>query len=340
MVVYIYSIKGILNNYSLANIFDEVNGYILFIVLFLALKAAIKFEWHNLTRMTNLFIIGSTLISLFTIIMFILISADKKLIVVFDNALHNLNLGSILPFENGFRMFLKAYIYNLFSLIILYGKLNSGEAKNTFILLFLFLLNLAPLLISMTKGLYLSAIIGFVLTPFFIHKKIKTRVFAIGFVVVLIAISTILNISFLQRYKLKDFMYDPERIIQLKSSAEIVKQQHYLGTGYGFIYGLIGERKLDYSIEMTYLDILVKTGIFGFLSQMIFLLLPIKRLLKKENPKIIKIICAAYVAVLIAGASNPYITSSLGILIISFIYWIYENLSNEKVLPSRSQLRS
>lgn len=305
IVVCIYiaygSVIGLINGNSLGDIFSDVNSF-LGILYILLLIAYIKGRSENINKLLNIFVNCATIVSIITIILFVVsriyLPNNLEIIVAYNNLNTKLQYGLIsgLVLSNNYaRVYLYNGIFMQLAVAIMFIKLFNKE-KNIFGIVKLAIL-LIGIYVSNTRGFWLGTVGVVVLSFAYYLWRVKKYRLTIKNVLIsiipliLVAIiipKTIVAVSPEQNLpdsagsikdrieSIGDFENDESnkvRAIQLRFLVDKIKEKPVLGWGFGsHIYeypqymkenGLQGVNSS--SFELYYVELVFKTGIIGVL---------------------------------------------------------------------------
>lgn len=305
IVVCIYiaygSVIGLINGNSLGDIFSDVNSF-LGILYILLLIAYIKGRSENINKLLNIFVNCATIVSIITIILFVVsriyLPNNLEIIVAYNNLNTKLQYGLIsgLVLSNNYaRVYLYNGIFMQLAVAIMFIKLFNKE-KNIFGIVKLAIL-LIGIYVSNTRGFWLGTV-GVVVLSFAYYlwrvkkyrltiKNVLISIIPLILVAVIIP-KTIVAVSPEQNLpdsagsikdrieSIGDFENDESnkvRAIQLRFLVDKIKEKPVLGWGFGsHIYeypqymkenGLQGVNSS--SFELYYVELVFKTGIIGVL---------------------------------------------------------------------------
>lgn len=305
IVVCIYiaygSVIGLINGNSLGDIFSDVNSF-LGILYILLLIAYIKGRSENINKLLNIFVNCATIVSIITIILFVVsriyLPNNLEIIVAYNNLNTKLQYGLIsgLVLSNNYaRVYLYNGIFMQLAVAIMFIKLFNKE-KNIFGIVKLAIL-LIGIYVSNTRGFWLGTV-GVVVLSFAYYlwrvkkyrltiKNVLISIIPLILVAVIIP-KTIIAVSPEQNLpdsagsikdrieSIGDFENDESnkvRAIQLRFLVDKIKEKPVLGWGFGsHIYeypqymkenGLQGVNSS--SFELYYVELVFKTGIIGVL---------------------------------------------------------------------------
>lgn len=305
IVVCIYiaygSVIGLINGNSLGDIFSDVNSF-LGILYILLLIAYIKGRSENINKLLNIFVNCATIVSIITIILFVVsriyLPNNLEIIVAYNNLNTKLQYGLIsgLVLSNNYaRVYLYNGIFMQLAVAIMFIKLFNKE-KNIFGIVKLAIL-LIGIYVSNTRGFWLGTV-GVVVLSFAYYlwrvkkyrltiKNVLISIIPLILVAVIIP-KTIVAVSSEQNLpdsagsikdrieSIGDFENDESnkvRAIQLRFLVDKIKEKPVLGWGFGsHIYeypqymkenGLQGVNSS--SFELYYVELVFKTGIIGVL---------------------------------------------------------------------------
>lgn len=305
IVVCIYiaygSVIGLINGNSLGDIFSDVNSF-LGILYILLLIDYIKGRSENINKLLNIFVNCATIVSIITIILFVVsriyLPNNLEIIVAYNNLNTKLQYGLIsgLVLSNNYaRVYLYNGIFMQLAVAIMFIKLFNKE-KNIFGIVKLAIL-LIGIYVSNTRGFWLGTV-GVVVLSFAYYlwrvkkyrltiKNVLISIIPLILVAVIIP-KTIVAVSPEQNLpdsagsikdrieSIGDFENDESnkvRAIQLRFLVDKIKEKPVLGWGFGsHIYeypqymkenGLQGVNSS--SFELYYVELVFKTGIIGVL---------------------------------------------------------------------------
>ena len=305
IVVCIYiaygSVIGLINGNGLGDIFSDVNSF-LGILYILLLIAYIKGRSENINKLLNIFVNCATIVSIITIILFVVsriyLPNNLEIIVAYNNLNTKLQYGLIsgLVLSNNYaRVYLYNGIFMQLAVAIMFIKLFNKE-KNIFGIVKLAIL-LIGIYVSNTRGFWLGTV-GVVVLSFAYYlwrvkkyrltiKNVLISIIPLILVAVIIP-KTIVAVSPEQNLpdsagsikdrieSIGDFENDESnkvRAIQLRFLVDKIKEKPVLGWGFGsHIYeypqymkenGLQGVNSS--SFELYYVELVFKTGIIGVL---------------------------------------------------------------------------
>ena len=305
IVVCIYiaygSVIGLINGNSLGDIFSDVNSF-LGILYILLLIAYIKGRSENINKLLNIFVNCATIVSIITIILFVVsriyLPNNLEIIVAYNNLNTKLQYGLIsgLVLSNNYaRVYLYNGIFMQLAVAIMFIKLFNKE-KNIFGIVKLAIL-LIGIYVSNTRGFWLGTV-GVVVLSFAYYlwrvkkyrltiKNVLISIIPLILVAVIIP-KTIVAVSPEQNLpdsagsikdrieSIGDFENDESnkvRAIQLRFLVDKIKEKPVLGWGFGsHIYEYpqyMEENGLQSvnssSFELYYVELVFKTGVIGVL---------------------------------------------------------------------------
>lgn len=263
--------------------------------------------------------------------------------------INGMGLGGFFGFGDGiYRIYFKSsvcfilpFLYNLNKVI------SDNEDKKRHVLPYVFMsLSLIAVVLTYTRSVWfgvLIAVIAFMLINLKKFKKLikGVGIAAAGFLVFVLiswasygfegvitnAVNRVLLPQEDKAMLQEDFDSDDPRIIQvsiqvqsdnireerLQAVYKQIKNNWVFGCGFG---QELKVRNYGGKIEYTYLDILSKMGVFGFMSFLLVLLLPFFYVLRKyklrEYRTLTGVMLCVMVCIYMASIFNPYITSPIG----------------------------
>lgn len=183
-----------------------------------------------------------------------------------------------------------------------------------------FILTFAVVLLSQTRSLWVSVVLGTIIVIAFNREMISRRFvggsLAVGAAVILLVIFT----HDLSVVRLMDVDGNiAYRLVQASVLFEFIMESPWLGTGFGAVVTVDSGRGpiTDFSYELDLLNLIRKVGVIGtivygtVLTVLMHVALTINRL-APHSDEFVYFVCTLCI-VLTMGSFNPYLTSSLGI---------------------------
>jgi len=301
---------GLISNHSLTDIFLDMNAYLYFGLLFVAV--GVVRSWTTVVQILSILFAAITTMALKTFFLLFYFShqTDDWFFRFMYTWVRDTRIGEIAPIaQNYYRIFFQSHIWALFAfvgtfvLIVMTVK-RRYQKKDRRLLWTIMLLSSTMLLISYSRSFWLAIALTVLLIflYLFIKEKFKFKKFAVIVGVMIgVAILELGFISGLVNIKLPGggvSGISPASLVQqrissteeaaLKSRFELLKplaakfwEQPIIGSGFAteVSYQTLDPRTKDvnggwytsYSFEWGYLDILVKIGIIGLSAYMFFI---------------------------------------------------------------------
>lgn len=217
----------------------------------------------------------------------------------------------------------------LLGLIIYHEQIENIINKKILYIVFTF--NLIALYLSYTRGAILSLIIA---APFFLFKKNRLKFITIGAITLLLTFGA----YYLIGSNILRPSSDKERISQWRAAIKAFEERPYLGYGYLNFeqhsvpikkrYN-IGELQFGGHAHNNFLEMLASTGIIGFTSYIIWLVLWFIEIYKR-NDIVSKISLPLFVAFIISGLTQSTISLGVNLFFIMGAYAIFQATSDQK----------
>lgn len=134
------------------------------------------------------------------------------------------------------------------------------------------------------------------------------------------------------RYKADSVGIKSEQVV---NALDYFVEKPVLGQGLGYVYRDMDKRgTADPNLEVTYVMILTSTGVVGFLFYcFIYLFYPLKTVLWRNRARILTVLLLSHLAVIVAGAGNPFMLSGgMGLLFVTMLAAAYEWERMEKAV--------
>lgn len=322
---FITGLIGYLKGNALPAIYSENNGY-----LFLLISPVIWYLINHGTKYNSIFThltIASGIIAGLSILAFL---SNLYYPILFNKITTFVSINNMGVVDSN-RIFLKSQIYCMIVSIcslILYLR-NTRRQKR----LLVALLNMFPIIISLTRAFWVSYLIVFIVYIFVEKKGLfpslrisnlkKICIMCIIFIGIGLLFTTqpIFNERWHSIFS-KDEQGNKVRAYQAEYTIETFKENIFFGAGAGYEYPGV----YAWNIESTYYDALAKYGLIGFIVLIIFLSCPLLRLLLFEKKRLSYIDSYVnvygYLALLLTSATNPFLLASTGMFYISILYGI------------------
>ena len=327
----INSLIGLAKGNRLEYVLDNTNGY-LFTFYIAVTIWFLNYKSINLERLIKHFVFAATIVSLFSITIFISYFVIPSLYLSLGEIVFKYKVGSIFPYQGFIRVFLKNQIYSLaISIFLLIGYIKFHSRKY-FVLA---LINIIPPFLSFTRSFWFAFIITILFFYFLeailffhsstLHRISKNRI-------MISVISLIIIIYFFNIPIVKDRLSSSFSISDIGNAIRL--EQHYFTMGHlskDVLFGIgPGGLYLNqiYAIESTYHDSLSRYGIIGFIILVILLIYPLVNIIYKNiiyhtSFVIINYFFYGYIVILLVSFTNPFLISSLGMLYLGFVYGIF-----------------
>lgn len=336
IVFMLMSLNGLQNNNPSENVLSEL---IAFSIIWLSVPLSL-ITLQTPFFLVKHFIIASTLVAITCLLC--LLSASLGFIKDWNDVndfLVTYGIGSFLPSQDFYRLFLKANFYIMIcACIVFYFYM---KTKNKKMLLSFFICMLATFF-SGTRGLVLPMLL-FIIVTFFVTSSKKTRAYVVIFTlfislfsIIILTQMDILNSSNIVIRGINPFYEDGGNSTKMQQITLVLQEisKHLItGSGLGVNYDQLGRES---SLEVVYFDLLNKMGIIGFgvFIFTIFVYPIIKVINKGLQKKNIYLFLVFWISLFITLGTNPYIVSSLGMLIIAIVYsfFLLEYQTKEKVV--------
>jgi len=371
-------ILGILNNNTYKNIFYDFNAYLYFCIIFVFFS--LLKSWDDFLGHLQIILASSVFISIKTagLLFFFAHTSDTYLIQTVYTWVRDTRFGEIASvFSNYFRIFSQSQIWSLFTALIIFFILFKFAVllhkKEKYLLITIGGLSVLSLIIGFSRSLWLGGAITLILILIYLKitekiswkKIIITLLYLFIVLVINLGLITIIvniklpgkagsNVSIASLVK--------ERIIETQEPAVISRYNLLLplikkiissplfGHGFGTNVEFVSDdprTKLvndglytTYSFEWGYLDILVKTGLLGFLAYGYFIFSIFKmgvQTLKQnginlEKPVVIGLLFSI-IALLIIHATTPYLNHPLGIFLLIISATVFNYTSKSQMRP-------
>jgi len=176
------------------------------------------------------------------------------------------------------------------------------------------LLFLTALLLSGTRANMLSGLLLVVAIPIWV--KIKNKILIVSAFIFCVFISAMILFG----DKKEDSLQLKNE--QLYNSLELVKNNNdimFLGQGAGSVFYAAKERPVCSHTELTYIELFRMFGLFGALTIIFFLILPLI-LLFRLKPDYYLSFAVGYTAYLFIGGTNPLLIGSTGFTVLAIAY--------------------
>jgi hypothetical protein len=270
---------------------------------------------------------ASLLMSILVILLSVFFSLNKNVALVFINYFRNDK--STIMFSSA-RSFLSLTIVSIFyksspiivlSLSAAFSAALAKRTKKYFIEALLFFLNLV---FSGTRANILSAVMVisliYLFYKLFYQKKINT------FGILLSIISSFSLILVISLFKYKDPSMDVKNL-HLESEMDLFQSNwvrtFFCGFGPGQLFYTKGWSRMTSLTELSYLELIRNYGVLfsiGILAIYLYPIIVIDKL--KIYSKYYEIsLCLGYILYLLISATNPFLTSSTGYLLLSMFYY-------------------
>ncbi|MFA7314513.1 MAG: O-antigen ligase family protein [Candidatus Magasanikbacteria bacterium] len=366
IIIAIAIIQAILKNRDLLSIFLDSNGYLYFGLIGIFLTTKINsLKNLNKNKIIQIFLAATSWISIKTILILMLFSYG--LAKVGDNLFYkwirDTRVGEITQMTYPiYRIFFQSHFYNLLALVLILSLLflyTKKELHKNFALWLLLFLNLSTIIISQSRSFFVSGLLTLAVLFFSLIFIFKINWKKIIFFVVIIPILFYSNIIFVNiilntqvnilATRLSDQTNNSSSIssrsAQIKPLLTEIKKSPFFGHGFAkkITYKNSDPRikttnnptgsYTTYSFELGYLDIILKTGILGFLLYMflIFYLSFKLFLLSKKQRWLFGIILGIF-SLVITNFFTPYFNHPLGIGFILLSILIYNNTNKKEAV--------
>lgn len=322
------------NNISYA--IDDASGYIFF-VTGLALASLVYYKPELKKIILKHFLISSVIVSAFTILLYFsyasgLFSFEQMRLLLTD---WNIGFAGI-EVNGAVRIFLRNHIYVLVSFIFIFGYLLLGNLNYRLGLYLLLVLFGSALIISNSRGLFVGLAIGMFLL--FVIKKLSFLKIVIAYAGATLFLLSLFFFSegwqkiWTRVSSIFDFENDTSNNIRREQSAHLLNEftlYPIFGKGYGstLTTGFVRDASIPYSFELSYLELLYKLGIIGFVAFVLTLSTLFLVIRRCEDELVKKISFVVLLTFFLISLTNPFIVSSLGMFLLSIIFAITQNNS-------------
>jgi len=320
--VILMAFNGLINGNDTSYIISEMSSLLLIWLIypFMYIK---KLTTNNNILLKHLIISTGIVSLLYLLIIFVTFVGIINDWQTINDFLVNYGLGSFLPNNNFYRLFLKANFFIMVAVILsIYLYVNNRKL----IYLFHIIPGLLVTFLSGTRGLMIPILLFLIMYIFLTKRKNILGLLPIFMFIFLLIVPNIIMFTNLEESpsfrSINPFFEDGGNSIKAIQTEYIwgeIQESFILGNGLGVTYEEINRTN---SVEVVYMDILNKFGIIGFI---LFLLLiyvvPLLLAIKQgRNTKEIQALIFFLLGLSITLGTNPYILSSLGMLIIILLY--------------------
>jgi O-antigen ligase len=294
---------------------------------------------------------ASAVLAIITIALhFILRYISKENETVLNTIINNMELGGLFDFGDGiYRVYFRSsvcfiipFLYGLNSLI---EKNGSNKQVMPYILM---TVSLTAIVLTYTRSIWLGFAVAVIL--YMVIKIKKYKVILKGMGIVIAGFAVFIMISWLcygfegvvsnavtrvviNQQSILEEDFDEMRFEQLEIQIESNKTREerlhavYLQIEKNWILGCGLGKQLDVNgfpckIEYTYLDILGKMGVLGFISFCLLMFWPVCLVFKKDvriKSGYMVVVTCTLVGILVSSVFNPYITSPIGLSVYALL---------------------
>ena len=341
-------IIGILNGNSIANVFNDANGY-LYLLILPAVFSAITSKEH-VVRILQILGAAIVVVALKTLILFIWFAGDFVGVATLYHWVIERDIGEITGIVgSASRIFMQSQFYALIGAfvfgVLYFGKFDSFFSKRvTWLVLAASYLSI---ILSLSRSFWLGAIAGSIfasLAVLFILKVSFARLFKFGLIVLfiialelgglyLITVSTGGGISGSVISRIENPVNEAAgsaRLLLLPKLLTGIREAPIFGKGFGselsyksFLPDKVAENNPDgeitaFTFEWGYLDMILKFGILGFLVYLFWIASIFKSGWHRSHPVALGLL-AGLVALVVLNVTTPYLNHPLGIGYLIFL---------------------
>lgn len=350
-----YIVVALFYGATFSNIFSDFN--FLLTLLYIPVFYVVLSSWRSIKSVNDYFVFLTLLLSVVTIgILAAYMSGFislKGLGGIFESYGYGGNIGT---FQGGMpRIFFISQVFLLLGLSILAFRLMHQARRGLFFQAVLLGIVLIALLVTNTRGLWLAAVLMFVAMG--VLSKSSLKVFALASSVSLLGLMLLIGsgVFTLEALTKRTSTTNSGDLIRLLQASYVMEQFYdspLIGQGFGLklpeeyyiIRSELSHKGGEYlestgvSIELTYLDMLRKFGVFGvalFAYFVIRLLLRSRKLLndlKMINSNLYELLLcysSFFVGFLVASATNPYLINASGAFVIAMMVALLLVISNK-----------
>ncbi|MCM3573274.1 O-antigen ligase family protein [Mesobacillus subterraneus] len=321
---------------NLSYAIDDAKGYI-FLITGLCIYALISLKTVLKKSLLNHFLIACLTVSIGTIL--ILALELTNIVWIYDSSVwlinHNLGFAG-LEINGQYRVFIRSQLYVMLGLILISTKIMSrSHNKMDYTILLIFSV---CILISNTRGLWLGSILGVSIMLLF-GKSTVIKVISACVIILSITLTPLFFSDFtgdvLERVSSSfDFTQNESNSIRSEQALQLVNEfeNHiFFGKGFGSTLDTGYYRsEVPYSFELSYLELLYKLGLFGFIPFVIGLLLYFRIIIKSANKDMKLGVFASFFSFILLSTTNPYIVSSLGMFFLAILFSLTTNSDNKQ----------
>jgi len=338
-------INGLLHN-TARDVYYDANGWLYFLLIFPVMDV-IKNEkiFLNIIDILYASIIWTSIKTAAILMLF-----SRGFVSVGDSFykwIRDTGVGEITLLDEGFyRIFFQSHIFALIALFLLLVYFVLGETlgkKKKVLYGIIFYCSIFILLVSQSRSFWIGGIAGLLTFVFFmkLRWKIKWKNLTLPIAGMCIAIiSQIFLIQAISGYygnmfskrtsQLSDDAGGISRISQLRPLFSEIQKHPFLGSGFGTsaTYKSSDPRILEknpdglyttFTFEWGYLDAILKIGILGLISYLIFIYSTARDLLRSLEPTRIGLFFGL-IALAITNIFSPYLNHPLGIGYVLLLY--------------------
>lgn len=300
---------GMIRQHNQEIIFSDLSP-MLYFLLYFPLSAYMKKYNIHFQYVFNLLVLSSFVVSISILFAYALLHLifDGNVILL-SNAIESLLGKDVFWYRHGGFIFYPGLYYVLFTSILLFGKIISLKKSYKYERL-VYLVGIISIVISMTKGLILSLIVGHLLI--FLGRKYSVNVrLTVMLFSVVIATAIMFSFDFSRFSQLSTDTGIINRLQVFDESLDKVKEAVIIGNGFGTE---LPTKKFHQ--ENSFLDILVEQGLVGL--SLYFLLILIIFYKRHVNFNLV----IAVLSTVLMSFTNPAINNPLGIgvLILALVF--------------------
>lgn len=300
---------GLINYHDEKIIFADVSPMLYFCSYF-PLNVYMKKYNLNFQCVFKLLVFSSFIVSLSIVSAYALLHLTfGGDIFLFSSALENTIGKEVFWFRSGGFIFYPGLFYVLFTSILLFGEIISVEKCSKY-KIWVYTLGLISIVISMTKGLVLSLLVGHILIFFSKKYSVSTRL-TVMFSAVIFTMSLLSIFDFSRFTQLSVDTGMINRFQVLDESLVKINEAVIFGNGFGT--ELPTKR---FHQENSFIDIFVEQGLVGLFLYCCLIFMIVKK--KKVHSNLVM----AMLATVLMSFTNPAINNPLGIgiLILTLIF--------------------
>jgi len=376
----IASLIGLSNGNPLKDVFLDVNGYIYFLLIIVAYS--IFNNWEKVNKFLQLMFAAITAMTLKTLFLVFYFShvTDESLISLVYKWVRDTRVGEIAQIiDNYYRIFFQSHIWAVIAFIIIsmyliYVKKKDVDKKQYYWAYAILCMTTINLIVSFSRSFWAGLGVTLLVVAAFLFFKEKYKftklikiasVFLVVILIDLLLITAIVNVT-LPRLGggdgvsvaalIRDRVTDTDeaavtsRFELLNPLADKFLSSPVFGSGFGtsVTYDTDDPRSkglyTTYSFEWGYLDILVKTGLVGFLLYSLFIFKVMKQGIKAINKTVslqahavLLGLIFSLIFIVLTHITTPYINHPLGIFLIlvaSAVFYSFDK--NNEIKPVKS----